>query len=351
MEKLEKQVNEAEAERFLEKALTKRNILGLIGAIGLAYIFITTRLQHPYVRQGPSPHDFVVPVPPPAAKPPEKPAPIIKDDPEKIPPPPGTSSSSQANTATPKEDPLQSAIADRIKREHESAFASMLVPEDKALTPETKQEKPEASATPLPTETTTQPEKPKPAQYIISAHTNASLALDSRIDGEHTGPIDAHFVQDLMLKGTRVLVVPKGSKVIGETVAVGGMNQRRIAAAFTVIQRDPVNRACDIDLVSPALSADGSSGLTGKVDTHLGSAIAGTTLAAVLQGVSMGLYRGGGYGPSQVIIGQTANGASQATGRLLDLFIKLPTITVSEGGLADFPFVKDTPVSLCGGVA
>jgi hypothetical protein len=53
------------------------------------------------------------------------------------------------------------------------------------------------------------------------------------------------------------------------------------------------------------------------------------------------LYRGGGYGPSQVIIGQTANGASQATARLLDQFIKLPTITVHEGGLADFPFTKD----------
>jgi hypothetical protein len=46
---------------------------------------------------------------------------------------------------------------------------------------------------------------------------------------------------------------PEGSKVLGETTSVGAMNQRRIAASFTVIQRDPVNRACDISLLSPGL--------------------------------------------------------------------------------------------------
>jgi type IV secretory pathway VirB10-like protein len=343
MDKLEKQVNEAEAEKFLEKVLTKRNFFGLLGVIALAYIWFTTRFQHPYLPQGPAPQSFIVPAPV-TPKAPETPKPVIVDPPV-VPQTPPSTTQAQSTTTTPVQDPMQALIQARIQREHDSAFASMLVPEEKTSTPEIKQEQQPAVQQP----TQSPSETKSPAKYIISRGTNASLALDSRIEGEHAGPLDAHFVRDLYLRGTRTLVIPKGSRVIGETTSVGAMNQRRIAASFSVIQRDPVNRACDINLLSPALDEAGSSGLIGDVNTHLASAILGTSLAALLQGVSTGLYRGGS-GPS-VIIGQTTNGASQATARLLDQFIKLPTITVHEGGLADFPFTKDTPVSLCGGAA
>lgn len=347
MDKLEKQVNESEAERFLEKAFTKKTAFGLVGVIALAYIWFTTHIQHPQLPQAPPPSAFIQPAPVPQPKAPEIPKPVIVNDPREAPPPVTTST---GQTTTTVEDPRQKLINDRITREHDSAFASMLVPEEKPAPADVKQERQEPKPTaPAPSDS---PVQAKESPYIIPHGTSASLALDSRIQGEHGGPMDAHFVRDLYLPGTRTLIVPKGSKVIGETTGVGAINQRRIAASFTVIQRDPTNRACDINLVSPALDEAGSSGLSGKVDAHLASAVLGTSLAAVLQGVSMGvLYRGGGYGPSQVIIGQTANGASQATSRLLDQFIKLPTITVHEGGLADFPFTKDTPVSLCGGVS
>lgn len=343
MEKLQKQVNEAEAERFLERAFTKRTAFALIGATALGYIWITTHMQHPNLPQGLPPQAFIQPVPVPPAKPPEIPKPVVINDPQES-PRPVTTSTGQPATATPA-DPRQKIIDDHIQREHDSAFASMLVPEEKPV-PDGKNHEQPSVAPPAPS-----PLPSQPTTYIIPNRTVASLALDSRIEGESAGPLDAHFVRDLYLPGTRTLMVPKGSKVLGETTAVGAVNQRRIAASFTVIQRDPVNRACDINLTAPALNEAGASGLTGKVNTHLASAILGTSLAAVLQGVSMGVsYRGnGGYGPSQVIIGQTMNGASQATTRLLDQFIKLPTITVHEGGLADFPFMRDTPVSSCGG--
>lgn len=347
MEKLEKQVNEAEVERLVARWFTKKTAIGLLGGIALLYIWFTTRVQHPQLPQGPAPASFVMPAPVPKVLPPTVPEPVVIDRPRAA----DVYTQQQSPTSASVEDPKKKLADEHLQKEHESAFASMLTPDEKKFAPDLRPEQSLAptlaSSAPVPT--------PTPAgsdgAYVIPQGTNATLSLDSRIESERGGPMDAHFVRDVYLPGTRTLVIPRGSKVIGETTAVGALNQRRVAVSFSKIQRDPVDRACDISLTAPALDEAGASGLTGKVSTHIGSTLLGSSLAAVLQGASMGvMYSGGGYGPTQVIIGSTANGAAQTTTRLLDRFIKLPTITVYEGSLADFPFTKDTPVTSCGGL-
>lgn len=352
MEKLEKQVNEAEAERLVARWFTKRTAFGVLGVIALFYIWFTTRVQHAEIPQGPTPESFVRPpsiatVPANAAVPASVVMPsgnqsVVTGDGRSI---------GQERAVSTAEDPRVRLLNEHIQKEHDSAFASMLVPEEKNIA--------EVERSTSPVQRTEEPkmvlksevgEHPTEPMYVIPQGTNAALILDSRIESEHGGPMDAHFVRDVYLPGTRTVIIPKGSKAIGATTTVAAMNQRRLAVSFDKIQRDPVDRSCDISLTEPALDQAGASGLTGEVNTHVVSLIAGSALAAVLQGVSMGVVYGGGggYGPSQVIIGNTVNGMSQATSKLLDRFIKLPSITVHEGGLADFPFTKDTKVSLCG---
>jgi hypothetical protein len=73
-----------------------------------------------------------------ASKAPEVPKPVIINDPREAPKP--VTTSTWPATAT-VEDPRQRLINDRIQREHDSAFASMLVPEQKPSAPEDKQER------------------------------------------------------------------------------------------------------------------------------------------------------------------------------------------------------------------
>jgi type IV secretory pathway VirB10-like protein len=354
MEKLEKQVNEAEVEREIARWFTKKTALGVLGVIALIYIWVTTHIQHPQLPQGPDPSSFVQPPAVPKVPTPPVPRQTVVDDP-RIPAPVRQAGWTEQYPPSAQvqavEDPKTKILNDHIQREHDSAFASMLAPEERAAVVEPK------PVTPPQAEEPKMVLKSGPVSteeaYVIPQGTVASLILDSRIESEHAGPMDAHFVRDVYLPGTRTVVIPKGSRVIGDTTTVAAMNQRRLAVSFNKIQRDPADRSCDISLTEPALDEAGASGLTGSVNTHVGSLLAGSALAAVLQGVSMGAFYngGGGYGPTQVIIGNTMSGMSQTTARLLDRFIKLPSITVHEGGLADFPFTKDTPVKPCGGPA
>jgi type IV secretion system protein VirB10 len=353
MEKLEKQVNEAEAERLISKWFTKRTVLCLVGVIAVLYIWLTTRGNHAHLPQGPIPQALAQPAAIPKTSAVSIPRPVVVDDPRQdprvgVPYPQPTVAQREAEQ--PRENQLEKLREDHRQREHESAFASMMAVE------ETKQA---VAAIKQPPESTRRTEEERDERsatsaqpmYIIPQGTIAPLALDSRLEGEMSGPMDAHFTEDVYLPGTRTLVIPQGSKAIGQTVQVGNTNQRRIAITFTKVQRDPANRACDITLSEPALDEAGSVGVTGKVDTHLGSTIFGSVLTAVLQGASVGVVYGGGggYGPGQVMMGGVANGGAQTAGRLLDKWTnKLPRITVQEGNRLSMPFLKDTPISVCG---
>jgi type IV secretory pathway VirB10-like protein len=325
-----------------------------MGAVALGYITIARMISPAPLPQGPA-QSFVQPLPVPKPKEPDIPKQVVLGDPRvgvpypnpatyHQPVPAGFEQAGQGGQAAT--DPLQAIRASHLQMEHESAFASMMTPEEKApvktqsplganATQEGANQEPSFAATPV---------------YIIPQGAIAPLALDSRIEGEMSGPVDAHFTEDFYLPGTRTLVIPQGSKVLGQATQVGNTQQRRIAIAFTKIQRDPVNRSCDISLSEPALDEAGSAGVTGKVDTHLASTIFGSALAAVLQGAAVGVVYGGGYGPGQLMIGNMANGGAQVAGQLLNKWTnKLPRITVSEGNRLSLPFTKDTPVGLCGG--
>ena len=355
MEKLEKQVNEAELEHRLGGWFTKRTILGVIGACCLAWLLLRSRFSSPpapATARAEKSNTFIMPsspnkreTPAPGAVNPAYVSPLPPS--VVLPPAYGVTGQPGAVPEAAKVDPEEQERMAHRQREKESAFASMMVPASTVKTEERKE--PDRSvAPPAPSVSSAEASAP-PALYTIPQGTVASLALDSRIEGEMSGPVDAHFTEDFYLPGTRTLVIKQGARVLGKAQQVGNPQQRRIALEFTRIQRDPVARSCDINLESPALDEAGSVGVTGKLNTHLGSKIALGTLAAVVQaGSGSYLYSSGSYGPQQLVIGQTANGASQtATQLLAQSNNRLPVIRVLEGGRMTLPFLSDVSVREC----
>jgi type IV secretory pathway VirB10-like protein len=192
--------------------------------------------------------------------------------------------------------------------------------------------------------------KPSQAAYTLPEGTVIEAVLDSKLEGEMTGPVDAHVSTDVYVPGTRDLVIPQGAKALGEATKVGAFGQQRLAVTFHKLQVFQEGKPfCSIALEKdPGLDQQGGVGLTGKVNNHTMSLLAAASVVGLIQGASIGFSYGGGggYDPSSVMIGNLASGAAQTTSRILDRYTnRVPTITVPEGTRIKLRLIRDTPSS------
>jgi len=143
------------------------------------------------------------------------------------------------------------------------------------------------------------------SKYQINAGTLIPATLITAIDSTIAGTILAQVRQDVYDTVTgRYLLIPKGSKLIGEygqrPVAYG---QHRIAMIFTRVMRPD---GSSISLGKP-MGADrlGQAGVEGDVDNHWAQVIGATTLSALLSvGAAVATNRNVNAANNQVTTGQ-----------------------------------------------
>lgn len=168
-------------------------------------------------------------------------------------------------------------------------------------------------------------------QYRLLEGTLIETVLTNRLDGTFTGPVNCLVSVPVYASDQQHLVIPAGSRVLGEARAVNTFGQSRLAVAF---HRVILPNGTHVDLNGfHGLNQAGDLGLRDQVDRHY----------AQIFGVSLAIGAIAGFAQAQSSVGLEATsfdayrqGAaanlSQSSARILDRFLNLlPAVTIREG--------------------
>jgi type IV secretion system protein VirB10 len=236
---------------------------------------------------------------------------------------------------------------EEIRRAHTAAYASTVAFAPQGGHAETKAEGVSLPpvATPLPKQgestPATKPDEnqnaqslngdPGPGTYRLDEGTLIETVLLNRLDGEFSGPVITQIANDVYSRAGLELLIPKGSRLLGEAREVNGLDQRRLAILFHRLIL-PNGKTVSLDKFR-GLDQVGETGVVSKVDHHY-LQIFGTSLA--LGGIGglaqIGAYGGYGYDPATGFrVGFTERMGSSAEQVLAKFLNKYPTIKVLEG--------------------
>jgi type IV secretion system protein TrbI len=236
---------------------------------------------------------------------------------------------------------------EEIRRAHTAIYASTIAFAPQGGHTETKADSnsPPPVAAPLPQqESSSAAVKPGETQnsqpatnetptgtYHLDEGTILETVLLNRLDGEFSGPVITQVSNDVYSRAGVELLIPKGSRLLGEAREVNGFDQRRLAIVFHRLIL-PNGKAVSLDKFR-GLDQAGETGVVSKVDHHY-LEIFGTSLA--LGGIGgltqIGAYGGYGYDPATGFrVGVTERMGSSAEQVLAKFLNKYPTIQVREG--------------------
>lgn len=159
---------------------------------------------------------------------------------------------------------------------------------------------------------------------LIAQGTLISAVLETPLNSDRPGFARALVSRDaLSFDGSRVLI-PRGSRIIGEFKADANPDQRRVLVTWTrLIRPDGVA----IRIGSPAADTLGGSGIAGRVNTHFFERFANAVLQSALTiGVELAARRGSG----SVFVGLPGQ-VGQVGQSLLPNVAPRTTIKVREG--------------------
>jgi type IV secretion system protein VirB10 len=167
--------------------------------------------------------------------------------------------------------------------------------------------------------------------YVLFEGTILESVLINRLDGQFAGPVECLLTNDVYSRDRQHLLIPSGTKLLGETRKVEAFGQTRLAVAFHRLVM-PDGYSATLDRFQ-GLNQIGDAGLRDQVNNHylriFGASLALGALGAVaVAGTSGGLTVSSGDLMRQGFAQSTA----QSSAQILDKFLNvLPTITIREG--------------------
>ncbi len=174
-----------------------------------------------------------------------------------------------------------------------------------------------------------------PQGFVIPA------VLETAIDSDLPGSVRAVVSRDVRgFDGSQVLI-PRGSKLIGQYKSAAAVGQTR---AFVVWSRIITPTGISIDVGSPATDRLGRGGLEGKADTHFFERFGSAILLSVVSGGVDALSRGGSNNTA-LVIGSPAQ-AQNVAAIALQKNIDIPTtIRVAQGAPVQVSVARDLDFS------
>jgi type IV secretion system protein VirB10 len=174
-----------------------------------------------------------------------------------------------------------------------------------------------------------------PQGFVIPA------VLETAIDSDLPGSVRAVVSRDVRgFDGSQVLI-PRGSKLIGQYKSAAAIGQTR---AFVVWSRIITPTGVSIDVGSPATDRLGRGGLEGKADTHFFERFGSAILLSVISGGIDALARGGSNNTA-LVIGSPAQ-AQNVAAIALQKQIDIPTtIRVAQGQPVQVSVARDLDFS------
>ncbi len=249
------------------------------------------------------------------------------------------------NTSDPQTRVKDAISADMQKREANALFASPIVISNRIATP-APVEKQSASAPPTSTPVSNSAVQAAPTSKTVAqpASNSTSVALHKlfegthidavltiRLNGTYTGPVHCMVTTDVWSHNRQHLLIPRGTRVMGEARKVEALGQSRLAVTFhRLIMPDgfsvSLNKFVGVNQI-------GETGLKDKVDNHYRQ-IFGVSIA--LGAIAGFTARGSTFNSNQSGLDSWRQGfsqnLSQEATQILDRYLNiLPTVVIREG--------------------
>jgi type IV secretion system protein VirB10 len=167
--------------------------------------------------------------------------------------------------------------------------------------------------------------------YVLFEGTVLETVLVNRLDGQTRGPIECLLTTDVYSHDRQHLLIPAGTKLVGETRKVETLGQSRLAVSFhRLIMPDGYTTSLDH---FEGLDQIGDAGLRDQVNNHylriFGASLAVGAIGAAAAGGTSGALTAPG---SDLLRQGFAQGTAQSSAEILDRFLNIPpTVTIREG--------------------
>lgn len=155
--------------------------------------------------------------------------------------------------------------------------------------------------------------------------------LTNRLDGHFSGPINCMVTTNIYSHDGQRLLIPQGSRVLGEVRRVDGFGQQRLAVFFhRLIMPDGYSVSLD---KFQGLNQIGETGLRDQINHHYLQVFGASLAIGALAGLSQINTRSGIDVAAEDAYRQgVASSLSQSALRILDRYLNvLPTFTIREG--------------------
>jgi type IV secretion system protein VirB10 len=223
--------------------------------------------------------------------------------------------------------PSENWIAtDRLKREYQSLFASNIALTYRSLAAPESVAPPPSSSKAAPA-----PQIPGPDQYRIFEGAFLETVLTNRLDSSFSGPVDCMVTTKVYSHDGEKLLIPQGTRVLGEVRKLQSFGEQRLAVAFHRMIM-PDGFSVNLDQFK-GLDQIGETGLRDQVNHHyaqiFGVSVAIGAFAGLSQrNTSYSMDESAGEAYQQGV----TNSLSQSALHILDRYLNvLPTFTIREG--------------------
>jgi type IV secretion system protein VirB10 len=158
--------------------------------------------------------------------------------------------------------------------------------------------------------------------------------LTNRLNSSFTGPVECMVTIDIWSHSRQHLLIPQGTKVLGEARRVTHIGQDRLAVVFhRLIMPDGYSVCLD---KFTGLSQIGETGLSDKVNHHYVQMFGVSVALGAISGLAVRGANAGGIGVSQSSSDAFRQGFSQQLSQegtqILDKYLNvLPTVIIREG--------------------
>jgi len=167
--------------------------------------------------------------------------------------------------------------------------------------------------------------------YLLFEGTILETVLINRLDGGFTGPVECLLSTDVYSNDRQHLLIPAGSKLLGETKKVDTFGQTRLAVVFHRLLM-PDGYSVSLDRFK-GLNQIGDTGLRDQVNNHY-LRIFGVSLAIGALGAIGEAGTSGSLTASNADLMRQgfAQSTAQSSAQILEKFLNvMPTVTIREG--------------------
>ncbi len=167
--------------------------------------------------------------------------------------------------------------------------------------------------------------------YVLFEGTVLETLLINRLNGTFSGPVNCLVTNAIYSHDGQHVLIPAGTKLLGETKKVEAFGQQRLAVFFhRLIMPDGFSVALD---QFKGLNQIGETSLQGKVNDHymqiFGASLAIGVLGGIAQAGTGNVYTNSAFDQARAGFGSSLANSSM---QILDKFLNiLPTVTVREG--------------------